>query len=125
ERRDPRGGPPGDPPSVIVDVPRGRRQDPRDQVEQGRLPRAVRADDGDDLLGGHVRVDLADGDDPPEPSGEGRYPERRDHARHSSAGSASVPPGAGSGCAGARRRTIAPRTSPRGKQIMITTSRTP
>jgi hypothetical protein len=43
-----------------------RLVEPRDHVERGRLPRAVRADQPDDLALADVERDLVEGDDAPE-----------------------------------------------------------
>ena len=84
---------PGEPPlregrdvaAEKLDPARRHRQGSRQQVEQGRLARPVRADQADDLAGADLEADVVDGDQPAEAldraaHGEDRRAGRRQRA---------------------------------------------
>src|SRR6266446_1990279 len=56
----------GDLLAQVVDLPARRAEVPRDEVEEGRLPRAVRAHDADDLSAGNPDAEIVGGLDGPE-----------------------------------------------------------
>ena len=57
--------------AVELDLARGDVVEPRDAVEERRLPGAVRSDDADDGSFVDIEVELVDGEEPAEPLGDG------------------------------------------------------
>ncbi len=102
----------GDRPAVEDDAAGARRQLPRDEVEQRRLPGAVRPDDGPSLRCAHGERDAIDGGERAETPRESLDGEERRRVRHARSPilprtMPTIPPGANS----TNRMNVRPRIS--------------